>query len=103
MIHKSGGTVTLAHPKLIGDEDLVEQICTNYDIDAIEVFYPKHTAEDTDHYIEVAKKYNLMITGGSDFHGTVSRYVKELGEFVIDDQIAEQFCNQKTAGQLSRA
>ena len=91
LIHKAGGTVTLAHPKLIGNDDLVEKICSNYKIDALEVFYPKHTMDDTNYYIEVAKKYNLMLTGGSDFHGTLSRYVKELGEFTIDDDIAEQF------------
>lgn len=91
LIHKSGGTAVLAHPKLIGDNNLVEEICTNYQIEAIEVFYPKHDAEDTERYIKVAEKHNLLITGGSDFHGTASRYVKELGEFTIEDKFAEQF------------
>ena len=91
LIHKSGGVVVLAHPKLIGDDNIVEEICANYSIEAIEAFYPKHDAEDTGRYIEIAKKYNLLLTGGSDFHGTTSRYVKDLGEFTIDDEIAEQF------------
>ena len=91
LIHKSGGVVVLAHPKLIGDDSIVEEICTNYSIEAIETFYPKHDTEDTERYIEIAKKYNLLLTGGSDFHGTTSRYVKDLGEFTIDDEIAEQF------------
>ena len=91
LIHKSGGTAVLAHPKLIGDDNLVEEICTNYQIEAIEVFYPKHDTEDTERYIKIAEKHNLLITGGSDFHGTASRYVKELGEFTIEDKFAEQF------------
>ncbi|MBR1396559.1 MAG: PHP domain-containing protein [Selenomonadaceae bacterium] len=96
LIHRAGGTAVLAHPKLIGDDNLVEEICTNHHIDAIEAFYPKHTVEDTNLYIETAKKFNLLITGGSDFHGTTSRYVKDLGEFTIEDKFAEQFYIEST-------
>lgn len=91
LIHKAGGTVALAHPKLIEDDFLVERICQSYNIDSIEVFYPANTVEDTNHYISLALKYDLMLTGGSDFHGSTSKYVKELGEFTINDEIAERF------------
>ena len=91
LIHKSGGTAVLAHPKLVGDDELVEEICSKVGIEALEVFYPLHDVEDTDKYIKMAEKYNLLITGGSDFHGTASRYVKELGEFTIEDEFAEKF------------
>ena len=91
LIHKSGGTAVLAHPKLIGDDNLVEEICTNAGIEAIEVFYPLHDAEDIERYTKIAETHKLLITGGSDFHGTASRYVKELGEFTIEDRFAEKF------------
>ena len=91
LIHKSGGVVVLAHPKLIGDDELVEKICSKYSIEAIEVFYPKHDPEDVQRYMDIAKKHDLLMTGGSDFHGTTSRYVKNLGEFTIEDEFAEKF------------
>ena len=91
LIHNCGGIAVLAHPKLIGDDNLVEEICSSGKIESLEVFYPKHTPEDTANYIQLAKKYNLLLTGGSDFHGIASRYVKELGEFTIEDQFAEKF------------
>ena len=91
LIHKSGGTAVLAHPKLIGDDVLAEEICAKGDIDALEVFYPLQDEQDTDRYMKMAEAYNLKITGGSDFHGTASRYVKELGEFTIEDRFAEDF------------
>ena len=91
IVHKSGGIVAIAHPKLIGDDSLVEEICSNYSIDALEVFYPHHSLEDTQRYIKLAEKYKLLLTGGSDFHGTTSRYVKNLGEFTIEDEVAEKF------------
>lgn len=89
VIHQAGGKVTLAHPKLIGDDELVEELCGK--IDGLEVYYPCHKPEDVQYYYFLAKKYNLLISGGSDFHGTASRFVKTLGEFTISEELAEKF------------
>ncbi len=88
VIHQSGGQASLAHPKLIGDNSLVENICAK--VDGIEVFYPNHQPQDIQTYLDFAKKYNLLIVGGSDFHGTASRFVDELGEFTIADELAKK-------------
>ena len=87
-IHQAGGQAVLAHPKLVGDDALVEQLCTK--VDGLEVYYPFHKPDEVQHYFFLAKKYNLLITGGSDFHGTASRFVNELGEFTISDALAEK-------------
>ena len=89
IIHQAGGLAVLAHPKLVGDDNLVEELCKK--IDALEVYYPFHKPDDTQHYFFLAKKYNLLITGGSDFHGASSRFVNELGDFTISDKLAEKF------------
>ena len=89
LIHKAGGTVCLAHPKLIGDDRLVEELCQS-GIDAIEAFYPCHESKDTLRYLNLAAQYNLLPTGGSDFHGSASRFVSALGEFTIEDRYAEK-------------
>ncbi len=89
VIHQAGGIATLAHPKLVGDDELVEELCAK--LDGLEVYYPCHKPEDTQHYFFLAKRYNLLITGGSDFHGTSSRFVKNLGDFTISDELAEKF------------
>ncbi len=88
-IHSAGGQAVLAHPKLVGDDNLVEEICKR--VDAVEVYYPCHTAEDVQKYKSLASQYNLKLTGGSDFHGLSSRFVNALGEFTIPDELAEQF------------
>lgn len=88
VIHKSGGLAVLAHPKLIGDDSLVEKICTK--VDALEVYYPNHQPQDVQRYFFMARKYNLMLVGGSDFHGSASRYVDALGEFTIADELAKK-------------
>ena len=89
VIHRAGGKVVLAHPKLIGDDTLVESLCTK--TDGLEVYYPCHSPRDVQKYADLAQKYNLLVTGGSDFHGTSSRFVKSLGEFTISDELAAKF------------
>lgn len=89
VIRNAGGVAMLAHPLLVGDDELVAKICSK--VDAIEAYYPIHKPIDTQKYLNMAKKYNLMIGGGSDFNGVASRYVDELGEFTIPDEIAEKF------------
>lgn len=90
LIKTAGGTVCLAHPKLVGDDATVKEVCRS-GIDAIEAFYPCHTPDDVRRYIMLAQENDLMISGGSDFHGIASRYVERLGEFTIDDKFAEKF------------
>lgn len=89
VIHQAGGIATLAHPLLVGDDGLVEEICAK--IDCLEIYYPFHKPQDVQRYKILANKYNLMVSGGSDFHGVASRFVSKLGEFTIADEIAEKF------------
>lgn len=89
VIHSAGGKAVLAHPKLVGDDSLVEELCKK--VDGLEVYYPFHKPTEVQHYFFLAREYNLLVTGGSDFHGTSSRFVKELGEFTVSDSLAEKF------------
>lgn len=63
---KNNVMTVIAHPKLLKKND-VESII-KLGVDGIEVIYPLHTKEDEQEYRDLAKKYNLIITGGSDFH-----------------------------------
>lgn len=72
-IKEAGGKVSLAHPYQIvlnGEtlEELVKRL-KGYGLDAVECYYPIHTPEQTAEYLSLAKKFDLHITGGSDFHG----------------------------------
>lgn len=72
-IKLAGGRASFAHPYQVGLEDealeaLVRQL-KDWGLDAIECYYPRHTPEQTAFYLRLAEKYDLHITGGSDFHG----------------------------------
>ncbi len=88
VIHQAGGQAILAHPKLVEDDFLVETICQK--VDGLDVFYPNHQPQDIQKYLSLAEKYNLLVVGGSDYHGATSRFVKELGEFTIADDLAKK-------------
>ena len=90
LIKAAGGTPVLAHPKLVGDDDLVRDICKR-GIEGIEVFYPRHDAADTARYYMMAQEFNLLPAGGSDFHGYPTRQPSEIGIFTIEDKYAEAF------------
>ncbi|MCD1257916.1 PHP domain-containing protein [Paenibacillus athensensis] len=67
-IREAGGVAVLAHPGLYDDDSLVESILEG-GVDGIEVFHADHTSEDEQKYAQLAERYNLVATAGSDFHG----------------------------------
>jgi hypothetical protein len=75
VILNAGGIPVLAHPYLLrlqNDEDLEALIVHLKDLGlmGIEVIYPEHNLECMHLYSRLADKYDLLITGGTDFHGT---------------------------------
>lgn len=68
-IREAGGTSVIAHPGLYGDDELVEAI-VKHGANGIEVFHSDHAEEEESKYAELAAKYSLIVTGGSDFHGS---------------------------------
>jgi 3',5'-nucleoside bisphosphate phosphatase len=73
---QAGGLPVLAHPIRLGIRDLnAEEIFIGELRDAglrgIEVFHSDHRPADMERYGAIARKYNLLVTGGSDFHGDV--------------------------------
>lgn len=70
LIHRTGGIAVLAHPgqNLAGDDSLLQEIIAE-GIDGMEVFSSYHSREAAAHYLEIAEKYRLLVTCGSDFHG----------------------------------
>lgn len=68
-IHDAGGSAVLAHPGLYKNDTLVRNIM-NQGLDGIEVYHSDHTPEDEQRYRHLVEGSGLLITAGSDFHGT---------------------------------
>ena len=81
LIRGAGGIPVLAHPGLLnaaGEQDLNHLIVNliKIGIQGIEVYYPEHTHQQINYYTDLAERHNLLITGGTDFHGTIMPKIK---------------------------
>lgn len=68
LIKSTGGISILAHPGILKDKSIIEY-CILLGIDGLECIHSKHNKDDTEYLISKTKENNLIITGGSDFHG----------------------------------
>lgn len=73
LIKQSGGVAVLAHPVLyhLGNDrmnELINLLC-DAGLDGIEAIYSTYSLGDELSVRNIASKYNLLISGGSDYHG----------------------------------
>ena len=74
-IRKAGGMASLAHPVRLPfgrDREMLSrliEVLMEHGLDAIEVYHSEQTPEESALYLDLAKKYRLVVTGGTDFHG----------------------------------
>jgi len=90
-IHDAGGAAVLAHPGLYNDDDMVLQLISA-GLDGIEVYHSDHTRQDERKYEEMAERYHLIGTGGSDFHGerNGAAYHGPIGARTVDCLVIRQ-------------
>jgi len=71
-IRKAGGIASLAHPvRVKGDVPALMPELHGAGLNAIEAYHSDHGPRETELYLGLAKKYGMLVTGGSDFHGAV--------------------------------
>jgi predicted metal-dependent phosphoesterase TrpH len=68
LIHQAGGLAVMAHPGLNRSDEVIPDIVAA-GLDGIECFHTKHSTATSERYLEIADKYRLLVTGGSDCHG----------------------------------
>jgi predicted metal-dependent phosphoesterase TrpH len=89
LIKKAGGVPVVAHPGLIGNDGIVLDLI-NIGILGLEVYHPKHNTLQTQKYLDLASQYQLLVTGGSDFHAIPTRFPGRLGLFTIPANLAKK-------------
>lgn len=83
LIHKLEGIAILAHPGLIKNKEII-QYCIDKNVDGMEVIHSKHNSEDFNTLFKIARKNNLIVTGGSDCHGKLKNGDYLLGKYYIN-------------------
>lgn len=79
LIRSARGVAVMAHPMQYDNIELLEELAANEKIDGVEVYH--YTADEAaqKRLLEIAEKYNLIVTGGSDFHGLYNAQPTYLG------------------------
>jgi hypothetical protein len=93
LIKDVGGIAVLAHPYSLHRDELIPQFI-DYGLGGLEVYYPEHTPSMTKFYLNLAQKYNLLVTGGSDCHGLAKPEVK-IGSLKIPYTLVEKLKEAK--------
>ncbi len=79
LIHTAGGVAVMAHPAQYDSMDLLVELAEKGKIDGVEV---DHYSADEDYRADLRKialKYDLISTGGSDFHGLYNSVPTHIG------------------------
>lgn len=93
IIHETGGIAVLAHPwrAFYQNETLLQQ-AIDLGIDGIEAYSNYHEDYHNEYYEEICKKHNLIMTCGSDFHGSKKPNIT-IGEYGYHKQDGETILN----------
>ncbi len=89
VIHVAGGLAVLAHPAHSELVHLIPQL-VEAGLDGVEVYYPAHTPEQQSELLEIAARYNLVVTGGSDFHTLDDPIHGQLGSVAVPPDTVEK-------------
>jgi predicted metal-dependent phosphoesterase TrpH len=87
-INGSGGVAVLAHPGRLENYELID-VFARRGLRGLEVFYPAHEPAQVQYFRDAAKRLNLVMTGGSDFHD--SRYRRQGVGMEIEPHDIEPF------------
>ena len=95
LIHQAGGLAVQAHPDEIGDCRLARQLLDTLPYDGLEIYHPSAKEKDTlAVWLRTAMERNLLVTGGSDFHGNAGRFPEKLTEWQVPAQKVQDFLSR---------
>lgn len=74
LLHKSSAKAVLAHPHFFRKKGFLRRLLS-LGFDGIECYYGKLEKVFEAPILEIAKRHNLLITGGSDYHGSIKPHL----------------------------
>jgi predicted metal-dependent phosphoesterase TrpH len=97
MIKSAGGVAVLAHPFTLDMGKAALRECVgelrDMGLAGIEVLYPLHPDYRRKEYLSLAKEFDLLVTGGSDFHGDLNKSIRlgsGFGSLHVPDELFDR-------------
>jgi predicted metal-dependent phosphoesterase TrpH len=100
LIHQAGGVAVMAHPGLNRADEVIPAM-VEAGLDGLECFHTKHSTATAEHYLELADRFQLLVTGGSDCHG-LSKGKPLIGTIKLPYQHVEKLKARAAQHQSSR-
>ncbi|MBE6837228.1 MAG: PHP domain-containing protein [Ruminococcus sp.] len=97
LIHSSRGVAVMAHPYLFNNIDLLRELAEKGKIDGIEVNHNSANEEQRKILLDIAKEYDLLVTGGSDFHGLYNAVPSHIGSETTDAENIQRLLSMISA------
>lgn len=90
LIHSARGVAVMAHPLYYNSVELLEELAEKGKIDGVEVNHYTADEQQRAELMKIAEKYDLIVTGGSDFHGLYNAKPTHIGSNVTDKENLER-------------
>ncbi|MEZ4521038.1 MAG: PHP domain-containing protein [Thermomicrobiales bacterium] len=89
IIHEAGGLAVLAHPLSVHQLDDTLPLLVEAGLDGIEIYYAEYDQDQRRSLANRASAYNLLSTGGSDYHGDLNHADRVLGSVTWPEEALE--------------
>lgn len=93
-VHGAGGIAVLAYPGKFNSFDEIDKY-VELGLDGIEVWSPYNSPEQVELLSQICKKKKLLMTGGSDFHGTYGAKTVTLGSYSTPQEHLDKLMGYK--------
>ena len=93
-VHGAGAVAVLAYPGKFDNFSEIEKYA-ELGLDGVEVWTPYNTPEQVEELQKICKKKKLLMTGGSDFHGTYGTKTVTLGSFSTPQEHLDKLVGYK--------
>jgi 3',5'-nucleoside bisphosphate phosphatase len=78
LVNRSGGVASIAHPGQLKKDELIGTL-VEAGLQCLEAYHSSHDEQAQAHYLSIARRLGLAVTGGSDFHGDGTRRAEFFG------------------------
>ncbi len=93
MIKAAGGIAVIAHPKVFDSLDLIEELAKEKLLDGAEVYHSSADEKTQRDIAGICEQYDLIQTGGSDFHGFYNHYAIQIGSLATPEEQLKRIVN----------
>ncbi|GFZ33434.1 phosphatase [Clostridium zeae] len=90
VIKEVDGIAVMAHPGQFNSLELLADLARNKMVQGVEYNHPRNSEEDKEKIKYIAEKYNLIMTGGTDFHGYYTNQPYPIGSFLCPEGQVEK-------------